>query len=59
MCSTGYSDAAISSTLKEAFTTILAKGQDGLADLGYVPLPDGYKSTLQGTIDALASDDSK
>ena len=59
VCSTGYSDAAISSTLKEALTTILAKGQDGLADLGYVPLPDGYKSTLQGTIDALASDDSK
>ncbi|NDK88731.1 phosphate ABC transporter substrate-binding protein PstS [Gordonia desulfuricans] len=53
VCSTGYSDSAISTTLKDAFTTILNQGQDGLADLGYVPLPTAYKNTLQGTVDAL------
>ncbi|GAA3720592.1 phosphate ABC transporter substrate-binding protein PstS [Gordonia hankookensis] len=53
VCSTGYSDENISSTLKEAFTTALNSGQDGLAEIGYVPLPAAYKATLQGTIDSL------
>lgn len=53
VCSAGYSNADTGAALKTAFTTILDKGQDGLADLGYVPLPDGYKKTVQGTVDAL------
>lgn len=53
VCSTGYSDSQTSTTLKDAFTTILDKGQSGLADLGYVPLPTSYKNTLQKTVDAL------
>ncbi|MCF8603073.1 phosphate ABC transporter substrate-binding protein PstS [Gordonia sp. HY442] len=53
VCSTGYDDAKVSESLKSAFTTILDKGQDGLADAGYVPLPDAFKQTLRGTIDAL------
>ncbi|GAA4660019.1 phosphate ABC transporter substrate-binding protein PstS [Gordonia humi] len=53
VCSTGYDDSSVSDNLKSAFTTILDKGQDGLSDLGYVPLPDAFKQTLRGTIDAL------
>lgn len=54
VCSTGYSDDQTSATLKDAFTTVLDQGQNGLADLGYVPLPTAYKNTLQGTISALS-----
>ncbi|WP_082399366.1 phosphate ABC transporter substrate-binding protein PstS [Gordonia phthalatica] len=53
VCSTGYQDAEVSKNLKAAFTTILDKGQDGLDKLGYVPLPDAFKTKLRGTIDAL------
>jgi phosphate transport system substrate-binding protein len=53
VCSAGYDDSQISSTLKEAFTKILDEGQEGLGALGYVPLPDGFKTTLKTTIDAL------
>lgn len=53
VCSAGYSDAAVSETLRTSFTTILDKGQDGLAELGFVPLPQAYSNTLRGTIDAL------
>lgn len=53
VCSTGYSTADTGTALKSAFTTILDKGQDGLADLGYVPLPDAYKTTVRGTVEAL------
>lgn len=53
VCSAGY-EGDVSSTLKDAFTTILNDGQGGLADLGYTPLPDAYKAKLQSTIDALA-----
>ena len=55
VCSTGYDDSETSSTLKEAFTKILDEGQEGLGELGYVPLPDGFKDTLRTTIDALDS----
>ncbi|MDL9936516.1 phosphate ABC transporter substrate-binding protein PstS [Gordonia sp. ABSL1-1] len=53
VCSAGYENSDTSAALKDAFTKILNDGQAGLAELGYVPLPAGYKSTLQGTIDAL------
>ena len=54
VCSTGgYSDSAISEDLKKAFSTILDKGQDTLAEQGYVPLPAEFQKTLRGTIDAL------
>ncbi|NLG46152.1 phosphate ABC transporter substrate-binding protein PstS [Gordonia sp. (in: high G+C Gram-positive bacteria)] len=53
VCSTGYADAEVSKNLKSAFTTILDKGQTGLDELGYVPLPEAFKTKLRGTIDAL------
>ncbi|QKT06572.1 phosphate ABC transporter substrate-binding protein PstS [Gordonia sp. X0973] len=53
VCSTGYSDAKTGPAIKEAFTTILSDGQKGLAELGYVPLPEGYQATLRSTVDAL------
>ncbi|GAB19936.1 phosphate ABC transporter substrate binding protein [Gordonia effusa NBRC 100432] len=54
VCSKGYSNADTGAALKGAFTTILDKGQEGLTELGYVPLPDAYKATLRGTVDALS-----
>lgn len=53
VCSTGYADAEVSKNLKASFTTILDKGQEGLDKLGYVPLPEAFKTKLRGTIDAL------
>lgn len=53
VCSAGYEDTETAPAMKSAFTTILEKGQEGLADIGYVPLPEAYSNTLRGTIDAL------
>ncbi|WP_132993095.1 phosphate ABC transporter substrate-binding protein PstS [Gordonia zhaorongruii] len=53
VCSTGYDDAKISESLKTAFSEILDNGQEGLPEAGYVPLPEKFKQTLRGTIDAL------
>ncbi|HEY9312177.1 phosphate ABC transporter substrate-binding protein PstS [Williamsia sp.] len=53
VCSAGY-EGDVSATLKDSFTVILNDGQDGLAEIGYTPLPAEYKAKLQSTIDALA-----
>ncbi len=53
VCSAGYADVAIAPALKSAFTTILDRGQEGLSELGFVPLPRGYADTLRGTVEAL------
>ena len=53
VCSAGYDNADVGPAMKSAFTTILEKGQTGLEELGFVPLPQAYSATLRGTIDAL------
>ncbi|WP_024332917.1 phosphate ABC transporter substrate-binding protein PstS [Gordonia hirsuta] len=53
VCSAGYTEAGLAEAMKSSFTTILDRGQDGLTELGFVPLPQGYAQTLRGTIDAL------
>lgn len=53
VCSAGYADAKTAPAMREAFTTILTSGQEGLAKLGYVPLPAGYQAKLKPSIDAL------
>lgn len=53
VCSAGYSDDATGPAIKSSFTTILEKGQAGLGELGFVPLPQTYADTLRSTIDAL------
>lgn len=53
VCSAGYENGDTSGNLKKAFTTILDKGQDGVADLGYAPLPEEFKAKLRESIDAL------
>ncbi|MBN0974923.1 MULTISPECIES: phosphate ABC transporter substrate-binding protein PstS [Gordonia] len=54
VCSAGYEDEATSQTLKDAFTAVLNDGQAGLEEIGYVPVPDAFKTKLQGTIDSLS-----
>ena len=40
----------------QAFLTVAAdQGQDGLAELGYVPLPDQMKDSLTEAIDAITA----
>ncbi|WP_052689031.1 phosphate ABC transporter substrate-binding protein PstS [Williamsia herbipolensis] len=53
VCSKGYTGNK-GAILKSAFTSILNNGQEGLSDLGYVALPDSYKNTLMGTVNALS-----
>ncbi len=54
VCSKGYTNTETAGVLKSAFDAVLAEGQTGLAELGYVPLPDGYRKTLQSTVEALS-----
>ncbi|WP_020105027.1 phosphate ABC transporter substrate-binding protein PstS [Nocardia sp. 348MFTsu5.1] len=53
VCSKGY-EGDIATTTKDVFTTILNQGQEGLAELGYTPLPEAFKAKLQTSIDALS-----
>ena len=53
VCSAGYSNSETGEAIKSSFLTILDKGQDGLADLGFVPLPQTYSATLRTSIEAL------
>ncbi|GAA2054383.1 phosphate ABC transporter substrate-binding protein PstS [Williamsia deligens] len=52
VCSKGYTGNK-GAVLKSALSTIVNQGQSGLSDIGYVALPDSYKQTLLGTINAL------
>lgn len=53
VCGTGYS--ADKATAVKSFLTVAAnQGQQGLAELGYVPLPDAMKSTLLDSIAAIS-----
>nr|WP_223204972.1 phosphate ABC transporter substrate-binding protein PstS [Gordonia jinghuaiqii] len=56
VCSAGYADEATSGALKDAFTKILNDGQTGLEEIGYVPVPQSFKTKLQGSVDALAGE---
>lgn len=52
VCSKGY--AAETSGAVKAFLTVAAnQGQSGLADQGYVPLPDAFKARVTAAINAI------
>lgn len=53
VCSAGY-DADVSGAVKAFLTTSANQGQAGLADSGYVPLPDAFKARVITAIDAIA-----
>ena len=53
VCSAGY-DADTSAAVKSFLTSAANEGQAGLAEQGYVPLPDSFKAKLTESIDAIA-----
>lgn len=53
VCSAGY-DADTSAAVKSFLTSAANEGQNGLAEQGYVPLPDSFKQKLTESIEAIA-----
>lgn len=53
VCGKGY-DAPTATAVKSFLTVAANQGQQGLDELGYVPLPDAMKSTLLNTINAIS-----
>jgi phosphate transport system substrate-binding protein len=53
VCSTGY-PADVSGAVKAFLTVAANQGQVGLADQGYVPLPDAFKARVSTAIAAIA-----
>ena len=49
-----YPDAEVGKAVKAFLTAALGKGQDGLTDAGYVPIPDAFKSKLTTAVNAIA-----
>ncbi|MEU5840806.1 phosphate ABC transporter substrate-binding protein PstS [Rhodococcus sp. NPDC047139] len=54
VCSGGY-DADTAAAVKSFLNSAANEGQDGLAEQGYVPLPDAFKTRLNESIDAIAA----
>lgn len=53
VCSKGY-DADTAAAVKSFLSTAVNQGQQGLAEVGYAPVPDQFKTRLQNAIDAIA-----
>ncbi|MBW0269627.1 phosphate-binding protein [Nocardia sp. MH4] len=49
-----YADADTSKAVKAFLTSVVTNGQAGLADAGYVPLPDAFKTKLTTAINAIS-----
>lgn len=49
-----YADAATGQAVKSFLTVTIGAGQTGLADNGYIPVPDEFKTKLQTAIAAIS-----
>ena len=49
-----YADADTGKAVKSFLTTTIGPGQDGLADNGYIPIPDQFKSKLTTAVQAIS-----
>lgn len=49
-----YSDADTAKAVKAFLTSAVSNGQTGLADSGYVPIPDAFKTKLTTAINAIS-----
>lgn len=49
-----YPDAEVGSAVKAFLKSTIGAGQDGLAENGYIPIPDAFKSRLSTAVDAIA-----
>jgi phosphate transport system substrate-binding protein len=49
-----YADADTGKAVKSFLTTTIGPGQDGLAENGYIPIPDQFKSKLTQAVQAIS-----
>ena len=49
-----YSDPEVAKAVKAFLTSALSNGQKGLADNGYIPIPDAFKARLTTAVDAIS-----
>jgi phosphate transport system substrate-binding protein len=49
-----YPDAQVGTAVKAFLQAAIGAGQNGLADNGYVPIPDSFKSRLSAAVDAIS-----
>ena len=49
-----YPDAEVATAVKAFLTVALGKGQEGLTDNGYIPVPDSFKDKLTTAINAIS-----
>ncbi|TAM71504.1 phosphate ABC transporter substrate-binding protein PstS [Mycobacterium sp.] len=48
-----YPDSAIGTAVKAFLQSTIGAGQNGLADNGYIPIPDAFKARLSASINAI------
>jgi phosphate transport system substrate-binding protein len=48
-----YPDAQIGTAVKAFLQSTIGAGQNGLADNGYIPIPDAFKARLSTSINAI------
>ena len=49
-----YPDAQVGTAVKAFLQSTIGSGQNGLADNGYIPIPDAFKSRLSTAVNAIA-----
>lgn len=49
-----YPDPQVGSAVKAFLQSTIGAGQNGLADNGYIPIPDSFKSRLSASVDGIA-----
>lgn len=49
-----YPDSQVGTVVKAFLQITLGAGQNGLADNGYIPIPDAWKSWLRSAVNAIA-----
>jgi phosphate transport system substrate-binding protein len=49
-----YPDAEVATAVKAFLSVALGKGQEGLTDNGYIPVPDSFKEKLSTAVNAIS-----
>jgi phosphate ABC transporter phosphate-binding protein len=49
-----YPDSQVGTAVKAFLQSTIGAGQNGLADNGYIPIPDSFKSKLSASVNAIA-----
>ena len=49
-----YPDAQVGTAVKAFLQSTIGAGQNGLADNGYIPIPDSFKSRLSTAVNAIS-----